>query len=93
MEDLDLTPVTVTRILDVIFELLPRVLRRELTAVNAETKLMSELGMRSASTLELLIGLEDTLDISIDVEDIQAGSLNSVGDLAAFVAGHSTAVG
>ena len=34
-----------------------------------ELKLMSDLGMRSASMLELLLELEDNLDIQIDVED------------------------
>jgi acyl carrier protein len=39
--------------------------------------------------LELLLELEDSLDIQIDVEDIDEAAMTSVGDLADFVAGHA----
>jgi len=39
--------------------------------------------------LELLLELEDNLDIQIDVEDIDAAAMTSVGDLADYVAGHA----
>jgi acyl carrier protein len=38
--------------------------------------------------LELLLELEDALEIQIDVEDIDAAAMSSVGDLANFVATH-----
>lgn len=81
------------RVFDSIGELLPRVLGREIPAVSDSTLLMSELGLRSATMLELLLELEENLEVQIDVEDIDQGNMNSVGDLADFVAGHSTTDG
>lgn len=77
------------RVFDSISRLLPRVLDRELPAISADMKLMSELGMRSASMLELLLEIEDDLGIQIEVEDIDGAAMTSVGDLADFVAGHA----
>lgn len=91
MEDVTLPPaINPQRVLDCISELLPRVLGRELPALAGDSKLMAELGMRSASMLELLLELEDALDIQIDVEDIDEAGMSSVADLAGFVASHST---
>jgi acyl carrier protein len=70
-------------------ELLPRVLKKELPGFGESTQLMADLGLRSATMLELLLELEDALEIQIEVEDIDEGSMNSVGDLANYVAGHS----
>jgi acyl carrier protein len=81
------------KVFDSISRLLPRVLGREIPAISEEMKLMSELGMRSASMLELLLELEDDLDIQIEVEDIDGAAMSSVGDLADFVAGHAIAAG
>jgi acyl carrier protein len=92
MEDMTITPVAARqRVFDCIYELLPQVLDRQLPAVQADTKLMAELGMRSASMLELLVALEEALDIAIDVEDIGEAGMSTVGDLADFVASHSAA--
>ena len=79
------------RVFDSVGMLLPRVLGREIPAISDGTQLMSELGLRSATMLELLLELEDNLEIQIDVEDIDQGNMNTVGDLADFVASHSTA--
>lgn len=81
------------KVFDSISRLLPRVLGREIPAISEEMKLMSELGMRSASMLELLLELEDDLDIQIEVEDIDGAAMSSVGDLADFVASHAIADG
>jgi acyl carrier protein len=77
------------RVFDSVGELLPRVLGRELPALTDSTTLMNDLGMRSANMLELLLELEESLEIQIDVEDIDQDNMNSVGDLADFVAGHA----
>jgi acyl carrier protein len=77
------------RALDAIAVVLPRVLEQEALVIAPEMKLMEDLGMRSASMLELLLELEDSLDIQIDVEDIDEAAMTSVGDLADFVAGHA----
>ena len=77
------------RVLEAITVVLPRVLDRDALVIAPEMKLMSDLGMRSASMLELLLELEDNLDIEIDVEDIDGAAMTSVGDLADYVAGHA----
>ncbi|HEY1620963.1 MAG TPA: phosphopantetheine-binding protein [Streptosporangiaceae bacterium] len=81
------------QVYDAIGELLPRVLGREIPEMTEASLLMSELGMRSANMLELLLELEESLEIQIDVEDIDQGNVSSVGDLADFVAGHATTDG
>jgi acyl carrier protein len=77
------------RVFDAVGELLPQVMGKELPALTDTTLLMADLGMRSANMLELLLELEENLEIQIDVEDIDQGNMNSVGDLADFVASHA----
>jgi acyl carrier protein len=77
------------RAYDAIAVALPRVLDRATLVIAPEMKLMEDLGMRSASMLELLLQLEDNLDIQIEVEDIDGAAMTSVGDLADFVASHA----
>lgn len=69
-------------------ELLPRVLKRELVDVPENACLFDDLGLTSAGTLELILELEESLDIQVDVEDINEDNLRSVASLADFVAGH-----
>jgi acyl carrier protein len=77
-------------VFDTVRLILPRVLGREIPAIADSTELRGELGLRSATTLEVLLELEDTLEIEINVEDIGEGNMNTIGDLADFVARHST---
>ncbi|PPK68372.1 phosphopantetheine-binding protein [Actinokineospora auranticolor] len=79
------------RVTESMADLLPRVLKREVTELSAGTKLFTELGLSSASTLELLLELEDELEIQIDVEEIDQGDLETVGTLAAYIATHTVA--
>jgi acyl carrier protein len=74
-------------------ELLPRVLKREVPELAEGTQLMSDLGLRSATMLELLLELEDALEIQIEVEDIDQGTMKTAGDLADYIAGHSVTDG
>jgi acyl carrier protein len=76
------------RILRSIGELLPRVLKKELTDIPENACLFDDLGLTSAGTLELILELEEALDIQVDVEDIGEDDLASVSALADFVAGH-----
>ena len=78
------------RVFDSLRLILPRMLGREVPAMAEDTELRGELGLRSATTLELLLELEDRLEIQIDVEEIGQGNMNTIGDLADFVARHST---
>ena len=77
--------------------ILPKLLARDGEDAAAEfsdsMRLMEDLGLTSAATLELMLELEDTLDIQIDVEDIDEAGMSSVADLAGFVASHSVTIG
>jgi acyl carrier protein len=77
------------RVVDSMGTLLPKVLKRDVPALPEETRLFDELGLSSASTLELLLELEEDLDIQIDVEEIDQGDLASIGTLADFVSAHA----
>jgi acyl carrier protein len=77
------------RVVDAIGVLLPKVLKRDVPAMPEDTKLFAGLGLGSASTLELLLELEEQLDIQIDVEEIDQDDLVSIGTLATFVAAHA----
>ncbi|MFC9330469.1 phosphopantetheine-binding protein [Kitasatospora sp. NPDC057015] len=76
------------QVLRSIGDLLPRVLKRELAEVPENACLFDDLGLTSAGTLELILELEESLDIHVDVEEIGEDDLRSVASLADFVAGH-----
>lgn len=82
------------RVMESIHVILPRVLARDTDAAFEfldSMRLMEDLGLTSVATLELLLQLEDTLEIQIDVEEIQPTDLASLGALADFVASHAAA--
>lgn len=68
--------------------LLPTILQRELPDVSEATRLM-ELDLTSASTLELMLAVEDELEIQIDIEDFDEEHVQSIATLADYVAGHA----
>jgi acyl carrier protein len=84
MLDTDLRP----RILETMFNLLPRVLRRDVPGVSEQTTLMEDLGLTSSTTLELLLELEESLEIQINVEDIGEDDVTNLGALADYIASH-----
>jgi len=55
--------------------------------LSEQTRLMEDLGMTSAAALELMLGLEEVLEIEIDVEEIQPDDMACIGGLADFIAG------
>ena len=75
------------RAVDSICATLPRIVGREMPDVSAETGLM-DLDLTSASSLELMLEVEDALDIQVDVEDFDRSDMETVGSLATYVAGH-----
>jgi len=80
------------RVVTSLCALLPRVLGREMPDVSVQTRLM-ELELTSATTLELMLEVEDALEIQIDVEEFDREHLESIGTLAEYVAGHALADG
>lgn len=81
------------RVLDSVGRLLSRVLRREIGSVSPDTRLRDELGMTSASTLELMLELEDELAIEVDVEGLDEQNVESVAALVDYVVANSQPAG
>ncbi|HEU5268722.1 MAG TPA: phosphopantetheine-binding protein [Jatrophihabitans sp.] len=77
------------RVVSSIGTLLPRILKRDMAEPAEDARLFDELGLSSSSTLELLLELEETLEIQIDVEEIGQDDLETIGTLASFVASHA----
>ena len=80
-------------VMESIYGVLPDVLARGADGalgLSEKTRLMEDLGMTSVTTLELMLGLEDALDIQIDVEEIQPEDMACIGGLADFIAGQMT---
>lgn len=71
-----------------ICDLLPHVLKREVTGATADTTLMEALGMSSTTGLELVLELEERLELEISVEDLGRNDFGTVGSLADYVAGN-----
>jgi acyl carrier protein len=84
MLDTNLRP----HLLETMYTLLPRVLRRDVPSVSEHTTLMADLGLTSSTTLELLLELEESLEIQINVEDIGEDDVTDLGALATYIAGH-----
>ncbi|HET9143138.1 phosphopantetheine-binding protein [Actinophytocola sp.] len=76
------------RVVDVMSTVLQRLLERE-APVTEDMHLADELGLSSSLGLELLLELEEGLGIQIDVETMNPDELQTVGELATFIAGHS----
>jgi acyl carrier protein len=49
---------------------------------------MEDLGLTSSTTLELMLELEESLGIEINVEDIGEDDVTTLGALADFIATH-----
>lgn len=64
-------------------EVLSAVSRKPLGEIQPEMDLVADLGIDSPKALELLVRLEERLAIEISDED--AGRLNTVGDVLAYV--------
>lgn len=81
------------RVMESIYAVLPELLAADPSGrpeLSEKTRLMEDLGMTSVTALELMLGLEDALDIQIDVEEIQPDDMASLGGLADFIAGQMT---
>ena len=81
------------RVMESIYVVLPRVLAADPAGrpeLSEKTRLMEDLSMTSVAALELMLGLEDVLDIQIDVEEIQPDDVAYLGGLADFIAGQMT---
>jgi acyl carrier protein len=78
------------RVIDTICELLPRTAGREIPDLSAETRLV-ELALSSVGAVELMLSVEETLEIQVDIEEFVDDDLETIGQLATYVVGHSLA--
>ncbi|GLW54761.1 phosphopantetheine-binding protein [Kitasatospora phosalacinea] len=76
------------QLVSTICELLPVVLKREVSGADAGTALLDALGLNSTTGLELVLELEERLGLEISVEDLGRDDFATVGSLAAYVADH-----
>lgn len=89
-QDVETAATLQQRIAKAMTVLVGRVLRSEV-AVREDSLLMEELALSSSLILELLLELEDEFEIQIDVEEMDEDEINTVGDLAEYIANHSIA--
>jgi acyl carrier protein len=83
-----LDPALRQQVLDTMATVLGRLLETD-QVITADTRVMEELGLSSTLGLEMLLELEEALAIQIDVELMDPVDMRTVGDLAAFIVGHS----
>lgn len=76
------------RVIDTICELLPGSLGREVPGLSADTRL-PDLDLSSVGMLEVMLTVEETLEIQVDIEDFEDSDMETIGRLATYVAGHS----
>jgi acyl carrier protein len=76
------------RIIESFDTIIPRVTRREIPEVPEDAALMADLGLTSSTMLELLLEVEESLEIEIDVEGIDEDNAGTIGKLADYIVGH-----
>nr|WP_202474362.1 phosphopantetheine-binding protein [Streptomyces sp. SID5466] len=62
------------------------VLNKELTELDESTRLFDDLALDSTSVIELLMGLEDSIGLEIDPDDLEPEAFGTVGTLTDYVA-------
>jgi acyl carrier protein len=55
--------------------------------ISAEADLVQEYGLDSLQMIAFLLGIEDTLDLELDYENLRLDHLRSVREFAGFVVG------
>lgn len=66
---------------ETVISIIARVTNAPIESIKPELELVADLDMDSAKALELIVELEDRFEVEIDDED--AGSMNTVGDVLA----------
>jgi acyl carrier protein len=61
------------------------VLNRELPTLTEETRLFEDLALDSTSVIELLMGLEDTIGMEIDPDDLEPEVFQTVARLTDYI--------
>jgi acyl carrier protein len=74
-----------TEIIDHVRIALSAVLNREVSDLTEDSRLFEDLALDSTSVIELLMGLEDTIDLQIDPDDLEPEVFRTVGTLTDYV--------
>lgn len=74
-----------TQIVEHVRVALGEVLNRQIDSLAEETRLFEDLALDSTSVIELLMGLEDTMDIEIDADELEPEVFQTVGSLTDYV--------
>ncbi|MFC8717419.1 acyl carrier protein [Kitasatospora sp. NPDC057198] len=69
-------------------DVLPRVLGVDLADVPANACFFDDYGLTSSGIVELVLDIEETLAIQVDVEHLSIDDLRTVDSLTDYVAGH-----
>jgi acyl carrier protein len=72
---------------------LPHVLQGAQCEISESVRLMEDLGLTSTNTLELMLEIEEVLDMVVDVEEITAADVQTLGALAGYIAAHAQPAG
>jgi len=76
------------RVVQAMIEVLARLLDRS-EPITEDMRLMEELDVSSTLGLEMLLQIEEQLLILVDVERLEQEQMDTVGELATFIASHS----
>jgi acyl carrier protein len=72
-------------VISAVEQALSEILERPVTDLAEDARLFEDLHLDSTSVLELLMALEDSVDISVDPEELEMDNLKSVGALTDYV--------
>jgi acyl carrier protein len=64
---------------------LAQVLNREMPELDEDARLFEDLSLDSTSVIELLMGLEDTIDLEIDPDELEPEVFRTVRTLSDFI--------
>ena len=81
------------QVLDAMRTVLPHVLQGAQCEISESVRLMEDLGLTSTNTLELMLEIEEVLDMVVDVEEITAADVQTLGALAGYIAAHAQPAG
>jgi acyl carrier protein len=76
------------RVVEAMSAVIMRLLERE-EQVTEDMHMADELGLNSSLGLELLLEVETSVGVQIDVATMDPDKLQTVGELATFIASHS----
>ena len=76
------------QVVDTLGALLPEVVHDDMPAVTDDTRI-ADFQLSSSDMLALMLRLEDSLEIQVDVEEFDEADAETVGALADYIAAHA----